>query len=397
MLAGLPFLALVAGHVLHHTGGHGRHAESAMTMADMRIVHKTEYWGSIGLGTPAQEFTVIFDTGSGNLIVPGNKCESEPCVKHRRFQPDKSSTSLVVGKKGEGLDADPSQKKEATIKFGTGQVHGSFVRDELCLAPSSCSKINFLSAIQESDEPFTDCDFDGIMGLGFSDLSMGKGFNIMDELKTVLPHPMVSIFLSDEDKSVISFGGYDEAQAASAVLWAPVSHESYWQIHIDDIAFGDEKTNLCSDCQVAVDSGTSLLAGPSSVIEDLKDKLQVEEDCSNFDQLPVLGFVIGDKVLNLAPEDYIDKSDDHCELSLMSLDVPPPRGPLFVLGDPFLRKFLTIYDREGPRVGFAVARHEGRNDDVKAIAGLGEAPKMKGSFLQSQKLISVPLQRTRRR
>merc|ERR1719428_2640758 len=48
----------------------------------------------------------------------------------------------------------------------------------------------------------------------------------------------------------------------------------------------------------------------------------------------------------------------------MNLDVPPPKGPLFIFGDPFLRRFVTIYDRSGggsgsPRVGFAVANHEG--------------------------------------
>jgi hypothetical protein len=364
------------------------------TLQRMRVEHKTEYWGSIGLGSPTQEFTVIFDTGSGNLIVPGANCTSMPCMDHHRFQ--LSSTSQVVGKKGATLDIDPEQKLESTIKFGTGKVHGSFVRDNLCLSPSSCSKVNFMTAIEETDEPFQDCDFDGIMGLGFADLSMGQGFNILDELKSVLPKQQVSVYLSDDSKSVINFGGYDSRMAASAVQWVPVSHQSYWQIGIDDIAFGDKKTGLCSNCQVAVDTGTSLLAGPSSVIEQMQDQIKVEEDCSNFNELPVLGFVIGEKVLNLAPEDYIDKSDDHCELSLMQLDVPPPRGPLFVLGDPFLRKFLTIYDREGPRVGFAVARHEGRPGDVKAIAGLGEAPKMTGAFLQKEKLISVPLQRSQR-
>merc|ERR1719161_535685 len=334
----------------------------------MRVEHKTEYWGSIGLGTPTQEFTVIFDTGSGNLIVPGSNCTSMPCMDHHRFK--LSSTSQVVGKKGAPLDIDPEQKLESTIKFGTGKVHGSFVRDSLCLSPSSCSKVNFMTAIQETDEPFQDCDFDGIMGLGFADLSMGQGFNILDELKGVLPKQQVSVYLSDDSKSVINFGGYDQRLAASAVQWVPVSHQSYWQIGIDDIAFGDKKTGLCANCQVAVDTGTSLLAGPSSVIDQLQEQLKVE--------------------------DYIDKSDDHCELSLMQLDVPPPRGPLFVLGDPFLRKFLTIYDREGPRVGFAVARHEGRPGDVKAIAGLGEPPKMTGAFLQKEKLITVPLQRSQR-
>ena len=45
-------------------------------------------------------------------------------------------------------------------------------------SPSAgASEVNFMTALQETDEPFQDCDFDGIMGLGFADLSMGQGFS----------------------------------------------------------------------------------------------------------------------------------------------------------------------------------------------------------------------------
>lgn len=124
-----------------------------------------------------------------------------------------------------------------------------------------------------------------------------------------------------------------------------------------------------------MDTGTSLLAGPSDVVEGLGTKLNLKEDCSNFHQLPLLGFALGDKVLNLMPDDYIDRATGTCSLSLMTLDVPPPKGPLFIFGDPFLRRFLTVYDRDGPRVGFAVAKHKGSEQLAsKLIATMPGAP-----------------------
>merc|ERR1719487_2238118 len=107
-----------------------------------------------------------------------------------------------------------------------------------------------------------------------------------------------------------------------------------------------------------------MLAGPSDLVDKLSNLVNVKEDCSNFDELPKLGFQMGDRVLNLRPDDYIDRSSSDCSFSLMSLDVPPPKGPVFIFGDPFLRCFVTIFDRAQSRVGFAVAKHSGDSSNV---------------------------------
>merc|ERR1719444_298001 len=101
------------------------------------------------------------------------------------------------------------------------------------------------------------------------------------------------------------------------------------------------------------------MAGPTEIVNALISKLKVTNNCSNFEKLPVLGFVVGDHTLDLGPEDYVDRGDDRdgCSVALMTLDIPPPKGPLFIFGDPFLRKYYTAYDREALRVGFALAAH----------------------------------------
>jgi hypothetical protein len=327
----------------------------------MEVIHKTAYWGTVKLGTPAQEFKVIFDTGSGNLILPAKSCNMPGCNPHKKYDPSESSTSAsIVNERGEG---------STEISFGTGDISGDYYKDKFCIAENLCSEVRFVAATAQSPEPFSETPFDGILGLGFKDLSMGEHFNIVDDLNAngQLPLGTFAVFLTDDSNSEITFGGYRPEQVASDIVWANVVRESYWQVGVDDITFNNAETGLCNGgCQVAVDTGTSMLAGPSDLVDKLSNKLNAKDDCSNFDQLPTIGFKVKNKVLNLSPEDYMDKSTGDCSFSVMALDVPPPKGPLFIFGDPFLRRFVTIYDRSGPRVGFAVAKHGNVNAEQAA-------------------------------
>lgn len=321
-----------------------------------KAVHKMAYFGEIGVGTPPQKFSVVYDTGSGNLLIPGAGCNDEACMMHSRFDEKKSSTV-------KNLNCDPRNgyKDKLTITFGTGHISGKCLQDKICIG-SVCADGTFVSSTEESSHPFSAFTFDGVLGLALDQMAQAPEFSVMQRMvsNSLLAQPIFSVFLSanDNEDSEITFGQVKQEHMGSELFWKPVSRGSgYWEVQIDDISLNNEPMGICKDCYVAVDTGTSELAGPSHIIAELDKRLNVHSDCSNYKTLPKLGFVMGEHVLNLSPTDYVDKTYSTCSVSLMALDVPPPKGPLFVFGIPFLQKFFTVYDHSSKQVGFAIAKH----------------------------------------
>ena len=329
--------------------------------------HKLAYYGKIQAGTPPQEFTVVYDTGSGNVIVPGESCDSAACMQRKQFHNSKSSTISQINCDGSeaSLGMSPDQ---VTITFGTGSITGSCFTDKICVS-GVCTNANFIVSTEESSQPFSSFSFDGILGLALDNMAQSNQFSMMNRLhhSGSLKEPVFSVFLSDSDDEVseITFGGAKDDHMASELYWVPVTTEAgYWEVEIQDIYFDKKPQSICKGCRVAVDTGTSELAGPSDVIDKLRRRLS-DGECGK-GTMPDLGFAVRGshgkpRILSLSAEEY---SSGSCSLSLMSLDVPPPKGPLFVFGIPFLQKYYTVYDHENMRVGFAVAQHKGEQAGI---------------------------------
>merc|ERR1711907_403698 len=118
-----------------------------------------------------------------------------------------------------------------------------------------------------------------------------------------------------------------------------------------------------SSCKKAIiDSGTSLLAGPKDDIAKIANQLGAKSimgkewsvDCSK--SIPDLSFTLGGKTFALTKSDLtLQSSGSTCILGLMGIDIPAPNGPLWILGDVFMRKYYVEFDWGQSRVGIATA------------------------------------------
>merc|ERR1719356_2061895 len=153
------------------------------------VSHKTSYSGTVSIGHPAQEFNVVFDTGSANVIVPSVYCQNETCKMHRQFNISRSWTAVPVDV--DGQEVPPNELcDQATIGYGTGKITGEFVRDQLCLDSPAvsyrmCIEATIVMAVEMTNQPFKFFNFDGILGLALDSLALSPEFSFFHQLESL--------------------------------------------------------------------------------------------------------------------------------------------------------------------------------------------------------------------
>ncbi|KAF4018221.1 hypothetical protein G4228_010149 [Cervus hanglu yarkandensis] len=280
-----------------------------------------QYYGEIGIGTPPQTFKVIFDTGSANLWVPSTKCSPlyTACEIHSLYDSLESSSYVENG-------------TEFTIHYGSGKVKGFLSQDLVTVGGITVTQ-TFGEVTELPLMPFMLAKFDGVLGMGFPAQAVGGVTPVFDHIlaQRVLTEDVFSVY-------------YSRVSLRSTTL-------------------------LCEEgCMVVVDTGASYISGPTSSLRLLMEALGAKElstdeyvvNCNQMPTLPDISFHLGGKAYTLTSADYVLQdpynNDDLCTLALHGMDIPPPTGPVWVLGATFIRKFYTEFDRRNNRIGFALAR-----------------------------------------
>nr|ABI78942.1 aspartic protease [Ipomoea batatas] len=471
----LDFNSIKAAKAARVQGKCGKGANNKLGDSDTGIVSlknylDAQYYGEISIGSPPQKFTVIFDTGSSNLWVPSSKCYfSIACYFHSKYKSSKSSTYTKIG-------------TSCSITYGSGSISGFLSQDNVGVGDLVVKDQVFIETTKEPSLTFVLAKFDGLLGLGFQEISVEDvvpvWYNMVEQ--GLVDEPVFSFWLNRdtnaEEGGELIFGGVDPNHFKGKHTYVPVTQKGYWQFEMGDFLIGNSSTGFCEGgCAAIVDSGTSLLTGPTTIVTEinhaivteinhaigaegvvsteckeivsqygnmiwdllvsgvkpdevcsqvglcffngaagsnigmvvekdnegksssdpmctacemavvwmqnqLKQKVVKEKvfdyvnqlcekipspmgestiDCNSISNMPNVTFKIADKDFVLTPEQYILKTGEGvatiCVSGFLAMDVPAPRGPLWILGDVFMGVYHTVFDYGNLQIGFAEA------------------------------------------
>ena len=337
--------------------------------ADVQITdfEDAQYYGPITIGTPAQPFKVVFDTGSSNLWVPSSRCSvfDIACDLHHKYDHDKSSTYTANG-------------TIFKIQYGSGgEIAGFLSVDDVNIGGLNIKNQKFAEITTEKGLSWVAAKFDGILGFAFKSISVDNVTPVWYNLLTqnLVSQPVFGVWLSNNPRGQnggeLLLGGVNNKRYTGSFTFANLTSDTYWQFNVSDFKLSQSTLNWCTGgpCQAICDTGTSLIAGPAAKINALNQKLgavivngeAVFPSCNVTSSLPDVQIVISGTTFNLTPKQYVlevsELGKTTCLSGFAGIQLPPNIDNLFILGDVFIRSFYTQFDYGNKRVGWATAIH----------------------------------------
>jgi len=231
----------------------------------------SSYFGSLAIGSPAEAFNVILDTGSADLWVASSSCNTG-CNGIKSFNPS-SSTSF----KNNSTPFD--------ITYGSGRAQGYLAQDAVQMAGFSVADQNF-GVVDTVSAGLLSSPVSGLLGLAFKSIASSHANPLWQTLADsgAWDQPVMSFYLSrfinathskpEEPGGRFTMGFMDQSLYTGDVQFVdiPSGQEGYWILPLTGVNVNNQAVQLPGTAQSsysAIDTGTTLIGGPSAVIKEI--------------------------------------------------------------------------------------------------------------------------------
>jgi len=144
----------------------------------------------------------------------------------------------------------------------------------------------------------------GILGLAYDTISVDKLPTFVDQ-SDLADKSFSFVLRNNPEQSYMTMPGYDtELVGDNQFTFHNVIEERYYSLKLDGLKQGD--TQISADgFKAVIDSGTSVIVGPKTIIDPLIAGITVNDDCSGVESLPNLTWTIDGIDYVLTPNDYV--------------------------------------------------------------------------------------------
>ncbi|KAG8764163.1 hypothetical protein FRC11_003019 [Ceratobasidium sp. 423] len=234
----------------------------------------TMYYASVEVGTPPQTYAVILDTGSSDMWLQSVECA--PCTG-KKFDPTSSSSLQHAS-------------SPFSIAYGIGSVKGTLVNDVVSIGSSSAFTVQnqVWGLVNYTLGTPVPGDIAGLMGLGFKNLAASQTTPFWEALvaDNKWHEPVMSFWMTRyrniSTANVTEFGGEFLLGGTNEALYTGdiefislpyASNPTFWAIPIHTITLNGNEISAvgsnASSALAAIDTATTLIGGPASIVENL--------------------------------------------------------------------------------------------------------------------------------
>ncbi|CAO1633336.1 unnamed protein product [Jaminaea pallidilutea] len=371
--------------------------------------YDSTWFAQFQIGTPAKGYNLVLDTGSSDIWLSGTN-----------YTPSASSTFT-------------NKSSSFNIEYGSGQVSGYMATDKFTFADHTVANQPFAVGTTVSSN-LQDQTTAGIAGLGFQSLSVsGSGpfwqlagetefsFYLQRATQTSsssssggggggeggggggtggpgsLPGKKRALTVSSTSPGgVFTLGGRNSSLFQGDINWSDVISKTYWLITLGGIGVSNSDIDIGTLNKAAIDTGTTLIGGPTSTVEAFYAKIQGASALTSADgyySYPCSTNVsatmtFGNQKYTIDSDSFrvatLDASGNYCMGALFSVGSTSSNTLQWIVGDVVLTGLYSIFDNSGStaRVGFA-SLADGLNDGGSSSTTVARTQPVSSGFRAS--------------